>query len=422
MIWQIVKKQGLLLWRNPQQLLLLIGLPILLIAILGTALSSMMDGQDPEIEVKVAFIEHEDEKEQVERFLKELEKTGMPDEELQVIQNTASQAAPIKLLKENVFGSEELKEMIEVTDAEVSEKETILNDDSYTAVVEVPKDFTYETLQALILNEGTQPELKVYQNEGAKIGASVVDSILRQFQEQLTLQTFLGQKGIDQSTIQMDKEAILGKISTIDKKEPVSTKSYYAIGMAAMNVLFIASAISGITFLEKKIHVFDRVILANVSRWVYFIGVFFSGAFFALLQLLIVFGFSWALFGVDWPNLGLFLIVTIATSISVGGISVLLTAINFRLNSEVISNFFSSILVTLMSFLGGSFFPIGDSSRLIHQLGNLTPNGAGMSAYMAILRGEGFSEISQHVVFLIVFAALSIVIAALSFPKRGASA
>ena len=73
-IWQIVKKQGLLLWRNPQQLLLLIGLPLLLIAILGTALSSMMDGQDPEIEVKVAFIEHEDEKEQVERFLKDLEK------------------------------------------------------------------------------------------------------------------------------------------------------------------------------------------------------------------------------------------------------------------------------------------------------------------------------------------------------------
>ena len=65
-----------------------------------------------------------------------------------------------------------------------------------------------------------------------------------------------------------------------------------------MNVLFIASAISGITFLKKKIHVFDRVILANVSRWVYFIGVFFSGAFFALLQLSIVFGFLWALFGV----------------------------------------------------------------------------------------------------------------------------
>jgi len=56
MIWQIVKKQLLLLWRNPQQLLLLIGLPIILIAILGTALGSIMDGQSPEIQVNLIMI------------------------------------------------------------------------------------------------------------------------------------------------------------------------------------------------------------------------------------------------------------------------------------------------------------------------------------------------------------------------------
>ena len=422
MIWQIVKKQGLLLLRNPGQLLLLIGLPVLLIAILGTALSSMMEGQGPEIEVKVAFIEHEDEKEQVDRFINDLDKMELPTEVRQVIQDNALQMSPIQLLKESVFGSAELEKMIEVTDAGISDKKTILNDDSYTALIEVPQNFTYDTLKAMILNEGSQPELKVYQNEGSQIGSSVVDNILQQFQKQLTLQTFLGQKGIDQSKIQINEESIPGEITTINKKDPVSTKSYYAIGMAVMNVLFMASAISGITFLEKKIHVFDRVILANVSRWVYFIGVFLSGAIFALLQLFIVFGFSWALFRVSWPNFGLFLIVTIATAVAVGGISVLLTAINFRLNSEVISNFFSSVLVTLMSFLGGSFFPVGDSSKLIQLLGNITPNGAGMAAYMAILRGDGFSEISQHVLFLILFAALSILIAALSFPKRGASA
>lgn len=89
MIWQIVKKQGLLLWRNPGQLLLLVGLPVILIAILGTALSSMMEGQDPEIKVKVAFIEHEGEKEQVDRFINDLEKTELPTEVRQVIQEDA---------------------------------------------------------------------------------------------------------------------------------------------------------------------------------------------------------------------------------------------------------------------------------------------------------------------------------------------
>ena len=94
----------------------------------------------------------------------------------------------------------------------------ILNDDSYTAVIEVPENFTYETLEAMVLNKGTQPELLVYQNEGAQIGSSVVDSILTQYQEQLTLQTFLGQKGIDSSTIRWMKAMMPGEITTINQK------------------------------------------------------------------------------------------------------------------------------------------------------------------------------------------------------------
>ena len=214
-----------------------------------------------------------------------------------------SQTAPIKVLKEEVFGSEELKDMIEIIDIRESDKEKTLKDDSFTAVIEVPESFTYDLLQAMVLNNGAQPQLLLYQNEGSQIGSSVVDSILTQYQEQFTLQTFLGQKGIDPNVIAMDGSSLTGDLSTINQKKPVSTKNYYAVGMAVMNVLFIASAISGIAFLEKKNHVFDRIILANVSRWIYFIGVFISGTLFALLQLLIIFGFSWAVFGVKWGDI-----------------------------------------------------------------------------------------------------------------------
>ena len=65
--------------------------------------------------------------------------------------------SPIQLLKESVFGSAELEKMIDVTDAGISDKKTILNDDSYTALIEVPQNFTYHTLRAMILNEGSQP-------------------------------------------------------------------------------------------------------------------------------------------------------------------------------------------------------------------------------------------------------------------------
>ena len=116
------------------------------------------------------------------------------------------------------MGNEELKDMIEIIDVQESEKETILKDDSYTAVIEVPENFTYEMLEAMVLNKGTQPQLMVYQNEGSQIGSSVVDSILTQYQEQFTLQTYLGQKGIDSNLISMDEDMVPGEITTINKK------------------------------------------------------------------------------------------------------------------------------------------------------------------------------------------------------------
>ncbi|WP_164669663.1 ABC transporter permease [Virgibacillus doumboii] len=419
MIWQIVKKIGLTLLRNPTQLLLLVGLPIILIAILGAALGSVMNGEEATLNVKVAIVEHGDEEGQVNRFVNDLENSGLPKERVIAAREAAKQLTPIKMLKDSVFGSEGLKEIVQVENIKPSKLEKVLDDDSYTAVIEVPENFTYHTLQNFFGIENAEPSLKVYQNEGKQLGAPIILDVLQQFQEQLSLNSFVGQKGLSMEAIQVDTEAISGEIETINQREPVSAKNYYAIGMAVMNVLFLASAIGSYAFLEKKIHVFDRIILADVSRWVYFIGVFIAGTVFSFLHLLIVFSISWILFGVTWPNILAFLVVTFGLAIAVGGIAVLLTAISYRINSELITNFFSAFLISIIAFLGGSFFPIGELSETIQLLGNFTPNGAGMSAYLDVLRGNGISAVWEHVIFLSIFAVTLIIIAAFSFPKRG---
>lgn len=421
MIWQIVKKQGLVLLRNPQQLLLLIGLPIILISILGAALGNLMEGTTPDIQIKVGMIENGDEEAQIERFIQDLENKSLPKEAVEQIESYKQQMAPIRMLKETIFGSNELVEIVELHQVEISRKDVIIGDDSYDALIEVPENFTYDALEFMFLNEQSQPTLEVFQNEGSAIGFSVVNDILEKFQEQLTLGTFIKKKGMDQRVLQVAEGEVTSETVSLNQRKPVIAKDYYAVGMAVMNVLFIASTIGAMAFLEKKMHVFDRMILAKMSRWTYFIGIFLSTSIFAFLQLLIIYGFSWVVYGVQWPDLLSFFTVTFAYAMAVGGIGVLLTALSYRINSEIITNFFSSIIVTIFAFLGGSFFPIGDSSNLIQKLGDLTPNGAGMSAYLAILRGDGISTISNHLVFLVIFALVAIIIAAMSFPKRGLS-
>ena len=58
MIWEIIKKQGIVFMRNKQQLFLLLMLPIILISILSASLSGFISGDTVEIEAKVALIEN----------------------------------------------------------------------------------------------------------------------------------------------------------------------------------------------------------------------------------------------------------------------------------------------------------------------------------------------------------------------------
>ncbi|MGY0693794.1 ABC transporter permease [Virgibacillus sp. FSP13] len=419
MIWSIVKKQGLILLRNPQQLLLLIGLPILLIAILGASLSSFMNGGTVSIDAKVAFIEHGNNDKQVEQFLQEVEHRSLPEKQKAAISANASQINPVKTLKKEIFGSEELSDVIQLERVKPSEKQKIIHDDAYAAVIEVPKNFTYDTLRHIFLEEDTPGTLQVYENEGKSLGSNAVKNIVQQYQEQLTLLTFAGKKSADSGALQVEPGLIKGEVVSLHQKSPVTAKEYYAVGMAVMNVLFLASTIGSFAFLERKLHVFNRIILAGVSRWIYFAGIFIAGVIFSFIHLLIVFGFSWLVYGVAWSNLLGFFAVTFGLALAVGGLSVLLTAISFRIKTEIITNFFSSIIVTIFAFLGGSFFPIGELSKMIQFLGNLTPNGAGMTAYLSILRGDGVTQVLDYLVFLVIFAITLVVIAAFSFPKRG---
>lgn len=418
MIVQIVKKQALLFLRNPVQLLLLLGLPIILIAILGAALGNLMSGGEVDLQFKLAVIENETESEQIERFIAEFETSNLPDEVKAELIGVAQSVHPVDTLF-NVLKSKELEEMIILEEVEATQLSSIIEDDSFSAVIEIPEGFSYDMLNQLFLDGGTPPELIVHHNEGEEIVGGIVNQILTAYQEEYTLGSFLGEKGIDPEAFKQLSADFQQEISSISQQNPISSSDYYTIGMVVMNVLFMATTIATFAFEEKKSHIFDRIILANMSRWLYFIGILITGMLFSLLQCLLVFTFAYMVYGVTWPDIGAFLVVTLCFAIAIGGLSVLLTAISYSTNSEQIINFFSGIVVTIFAFLGGSFFPIGESSSFMQRIGDLTPNGAAMSAYLSILRGETLVDNMHHIIFIACFALGAIIIGVLSFPKRG---
>lgn len=420
MIAEIIKKQALLFLRNPVQLLLLFGLPIILITILGTALGSWMNGDVVEINFKLGVIENEAESEQVDRFINELEKRNLPEAAAADMMAAAESTQPIKTLLE-ILQSEELGEMITIENVEADDFSQIIANDTYAVILEIPSNFSYDILSRLFLNEEVHPELTIYHSEGAEIAGNIIEQIVTAYQEEYTLGSFLGERGISPEQLSEIAAGFTQERTAINQNNPVSAKAYYTIGMVVMNVLFMAGTIATFAFQEKQLYIFDRIILADISRWTYFIGILLAGTIFAFIQSAFVFAFAYFVFGVEWPDLKAFFGITVFFAISAGALSVLLTAISYKTNSEQIISFFSGIIVTIFAFLGGSFFPIGEASSLMQKIGDFTPNGAAMSAYLSIIRGGSMMDNLEHFIFISCFAMIAIIIGVLSFPKRGAA-
>lgn len=419
MIGQFIKKQLLLFIRNRHELLVLLGMPFLLITILGLALGNIMKNDSPTIRAKVALIERGNEQADLQKFVHDLENLGIPPEQKQMMTNAAKQMLPVTALKNDVLGSKELKPYITLVTAKPSELKKIRKDKSYTAIIEIPQQFTYSVLQNVFLGKKQQPTLSFYTNQQKEIASKLVEDIIAAFQERYSTFSALGKSGLLNGSFGIPAVHVQGKVETVTKREPINAITYYMVGMSVMFVLYIASNIGSYAFCEKQLHVFNRILLANVSKWSYMIGIFISSVLLAFFQLVFLYGITSLIYHIRWPHVTAFFAVTLALCFAVGGLSVLLTSLNYRLNSEHMSNFFASIVVTVFSLLGGSFFPSNQLSGWIHTLGNLTPNGSSMTAYLKILQGYDLAEVTHSILYLCLFSMVMVIAAVFIFPKKG---
>ncbi|MUV36669.1 hypothetical protein JNUCC1_00473 [Lentibacillus sp. JNUCC-1] len=421
MIWSTIKKHGLLFWRNHSHMQLLIGLPLILIAILGFSLQGFMSGDvTTSFQVKVALVEHENEETQINQFIQELNDQGLPPEHIQELKNKAVSFAPIGMFKEIV--SDQLDGAVTIDRVDPSEKSAVLENDEYAALIEVPKGFTVQTLKQAFLNEAQeeQAQLHIIKNEDNQQKAQMVVDLFKTYKEQLARSIYIQKLDLNQDMLTAGMGSAIGAAQSIGHAEPISAKTYYAIGMVTMNMLFVATSIAMWAYHERENHIFNRMIISDTTRRQYVLGIFAAGSLYALLQALVIFGISVLLFKVYWPDIGLFMFVTGTLALSVGGLAALLSAVSYQLDSLAVTSLFSSFVIYMFAFLGGSFFPVSDVAEIIGKMGNLTPNGAGMTAYLTIMRGGDLMDILPYASALGI-AALVLLIAALAvFPKRGA--
>src|SRR5699024_9562183 len=145
MIWDIMKKQALIIWRNPTVLIMLLALPMLLIVILSISLGSFFNSGEQDLDIKIGMINEGHADEQLTKLEQRLDEKDIPKKEQHTILQGAIAFYFVTIFREYVIADEE--DTLELKIIKPTEKNAALKDKDFSAVIEVPDNFLLNTWQ-----------------------------------------------------------------------------------------------------------------------------------------------------------------------------------------------------------------------------------------------------------------------------------
>ena len=158
--------------------------------------------------------------------------------------------------------------------------------------------------------------------------------------------------------------------------------AYYAGAVAFMFLLF-AAAQSALGILDdQEAGILDRIAAGPGGIDVVINGRFLFIVLQGLVQTCLIFGVAWLAYGVDLPgNLGPWAMISVSSAVLAAGLGLLLvTATQTRAQAQVLP----TVVILIMSAIGGSMVPRFFMPHWLQQLGWATPNTWALEAYSGV--------------------------------------
>jgi ABC-2 type transport system permease protein len=186
--------------------------------------------------------------------------------------------------------------------------------------------------------------------------------------------------------------------------------SFYAAAIGVMFLLFTASAAGGSLLDEAESGTLERVLASRVTMGALLGGKLLWSASLAFAQLALMFVWAWLVFGLDLlPHLAGFAVMGISTAFAVAAFGmVLASACRTRAQLGALS----TLLVLVMSSIGGSMFPRFLMPEAMQKAGLLTLNAWAIDGFTKVFwRDEPLVSLWPQVLFLLAAGAVLLALA-----------
>lgn len=186
--------------------------------------------------------------------------------------------------------------------------------------------------------------------------------------------------------------------------------SFYAAAIGVMFLLFTASSAGGSLLDEAESGTLDRVLSSRVTMGTLLAGKLCYCALLAFAQLVLMFVWAWLVFKLDFiPHLAGFVIMGVSTAFAVAAFGMLLAS-TCRTRAQL--GPLSTLIILIMSSVGGSMFPRFLMPEAMQKAGLLTINAWAIDGFTKVFwRDEPLSHLWPQVAVLLSVGVVLFVIA-----------
>jgi ABC-2 type transport system permease protein len=189
-------------------------------------------------------------------------------------------------------------------------------------------------------------------------------------------------------------QAVLGE----NKNNPMV--SFYAAAIGVMFLLFTATGAAGSLLDEAESGTLDRVLSSRVTMTSLLLGKLTFNSLLAFAQLVLMFVWGWAVFKLDfWSHIPGFVVMGVCTAVAVGAFGMLLAS---ACKTRAQLGALSTLVILVMSSIGGSMFPRFLMPEAMQKAGLLTINAWAIDGFTKIFwRDEPVSHLAPQVAVLL---------------------
>ena len=388
-IWHICMFEIRRILRIRSVLLNLFVLPLLLIFILGAALSSTMD----------------------------TEKDNVPGQVRVGVIQTGSNSGPVTQALNAFVAAPAVADMMKVqhfTSEEEAERD--LRQGELDFAVLIPPDLEERMakgekakLQWILGKDGT---LNI-------VGETLFTRFTDELNRHMAAVEVLGPEA-SMAVASMTEEGS-ADISYVNVSNPgtagtsYSASQYYAASMLAMFMLYAGMTTTSSLFSERDKKTLTRLQAAPVGNGVIFAGKIAGNSLLAFMQALIIVLMTYWLYGVNWgthPWLIVLICVLITISSMMIGVIVALVSKSAASASALMQG-----IIIAMTFISGGFTPI--AIDFVQRIGEFTVNHWALQSFLRMMLNASMSEIMHNILMLGVVSAVLLAIAAVIYGKVG---